>query len=274
MKAETLKTFKVAVGLCLVCSLVVSSLAVGLKPMQEREKEKFRKQNILQAAGVWEDGADALAMFDEKIKAVVLDIEGGVPTTDFEPDAKEINLETMLRTDGMYTMLDTAEDIAGVRKLEAYSVLYRLEEEAQLKTLVIPVRGRGLWSTLYGFIALDMTKAHEGPQALTVTGLSYYQHGETPGLGGEIESKKFKKDWVGKKVFGPDWTVKAELSKQIVDEEYQVDTLSGATLTSNGVTSMLQFWLSDQGFAPYLKTLVKSPAQTAAAADNSTAKAE
>ena len=75
MKPETEKTFKVAISLCLVCSVIVSSLAVGLKPIQEQKKEAFRQQSVLEAAGLWQEGGDAAALFEKHIEAYKLDLE-------------------------------------------------------------------------------------------------------------------------------------------------------------------------------------------------------
>jgi Na+-transporting NADH:ubiquinone oxidoreductase subunit C len=143
--------------------------------------------------------------------------------------------------------------------MEKYSIVYQIKDnDDKLATLVLPIRGRGLWSTLYGFIALDVKDIAEGPEHVTVAGLTYYKHGETPGLGGEVDNKLWKAKWPGKLVFDENWAVKAEVSKTATTD-YQVDALSGATLTSNGVTNMLKFWLGQNGFGPYLKNLAGTP---------------
>jgi len=145
-------------------------------------------------------------------------------------------------------------DIAGLRKREKYSTIYEVREGDELQTLVIPVRGYGLWSTLWGFIALDVGQSTDGPEAIVIKGLSFYEHGETPGLGGEVENPLWTGKWPGKRVYDADWNVQIEVSKRATGD-YQVDALSGATITSNGVTNMLQFWLGENGFGPYLKSI-------------------
>ena len=90
---------------------------------------------------------------------------------------------------------------------------------------------------------------------MTVRGLTYYKHGETPGLGGEVDNQLWKAKWPGKEVYDSDWNVKVEVTKSVTDDTCQVDALSGATLTSNGVTNMLRFWLGSKGFGPYLQQL-------------------
>ena len=182
MKPETQKTFKVAVTLCLVCSVVVSALAVGLKSIQEKQKEAFRQQSILEAAGLWEDGADPGELYADTITPVVFDLQTKSPTERYEPTDKGLELATLMRDPEMYDVLETADDIAGIKKREAYSVIYEVRDGDTLKTVVLPIRGRGLWTTLYGFIALDMSDASSGAGGLKVAGLTYYKHGETPGL--------------------------------------------------------------------------------------------
>jgi Na+-transporting NADH:ubiquinone oxidoreductase subunit C len=116
--------------------------------------------------------------------------------------------------------------------------------------LILPVNGYGLWSTLYGFLAVEA-------DGQTIVGLSYYEHAETPGLGGEVDNPKWKKLWSGKKVYDTDGNVAIEVVKGSVvrgsrGEEYKVDGLAGATLTSRGVSNMLQYWMGEEGYQKYL----------------------
>lgn len=258
MKPETKKTFEVAVKLCLFCSIVVSGLAVGLKGIQQKQKRLFRQQSILEAAGLWEDGDDPDEKYADYINPVVVDLQTKSKTDRYEPTDKVLDLGALMRNPEMYDKLDIAEDVAGIMKREAYTVVYEVRDgggdSGTLKTLVLPIRGRGLWSTLYGFIALDMTESAGGSGELKVAGLTYYKHGETPGLGGEVDNQLWKAKWPGKRIFDDSWNVKVEVSKSATTE-YQVDALSGATLTSNGVSNMLRFWLGENGFGPYIKSL-------------------
>ncbi len=118
--------------------------------------------------------------------------------------------------------------------------------------LVLPVEGYGLWSTLYGFIALEA-------DLTTIRGITFYQHGETPGLGGEVDNPNWKRKWVGRKAFGPEGEVKIHVVKGLAgppsEDPYEVDGLSGATITSRGVSHLVQFWLGEQGFGPFLEKL-------------------
>lgn len=257
------RTLFIAVSLCLVCSIFVSSLAVGLRGIQEDKREAFRQQSILTAAGLWKDGGNAAALYEEFITAVVVDLEVNAPTTRYAPGDKSLNLSEVERKPDLHDVLEPAIDIAGLKKREKYATVYEVREAGKLKTLILPVRGKGLWSTLFGFVALDMSNSDAGADGITIAGLTYYRHGETPGLGGEVDNPLWKAKWTGKRVYAKDWDVLVEVSKS-ASSEFQVDALSGATLTSNGVTNMLQFWLGTHGFGPFIRKSIGDPAASVA----------
>ena len=95
---------------------------------------------------------------------------------------------------GISKALSTDDDIATLRRLENTSLAYIKMENGVLDKLVIPVRGYGLWGTLYGYLALE-------GNLQTISGLGFYQHKETPGLGGEVDNSKWKKSWQGVSLF-------------------------------------------------------------------------
>lgn len=258
-------TFRVAILLCLVCSVAVSSLAVGLRGIQKQKKEEFRQQNILKAAGLWPEGpdvgdVDTTALFEEHITPVVLDFSNDKLTKVWKPGAKEIETEAALRDPALSQEIDGSEelgsDLAGIRRRENYATIYEVRDGDRLKTLILPIRGYGLWSTLWGFIAIDFSSVTDDPASLKVAGLTYYKHAETPGLGGEVDNPAWKEKWNDKQVFDDDWKVRLEVAKN-ASGNYQVDALSGATLTSNGVSNMLLYWMGDPGYGPYLKSLLE-----------------
>ena len=117
--------------------------------------------------------------------------------------------------------------------------------------MILPVEGLGLWSTLYGFLAVDADLE-------TIRGLTFYEHAETPGLGGEVDNPRWKSLWPGRRT-----TVDGEPRIEVIrgragppgEDPYRVDGLSGAAITGRGVTNLLRFWLSDEGFRPYLTRL-------------------
>ncbi len=268
-RESVLNTFRVAVLLCLVCSVVVSSLAVGLRDTQQTQKETFRQQNILAAAGLWDPDSgtaqEARDLYERSITPVVVDLETGRVDPDIPPDDPRTDPRVAARDSRLHTPVtelgEGVRDIARIRRREHYSTIYEVREDGRLKTVILPIRGYGLWSTLWGFIALDVSRPEAGPEGITVRGLSFYAHGETPGLGGEVENPLWKAKWPGKRVYDADWNVLIEVSKSAASD-HQVDALSGATITSNGVTSMLRFWLGEYGFGPYLRSLLESAANS------------
>jgi len=151
--------------------------------------------------------------------------------------------------------LTAAQDQAGIKQHARYKTLYMVKKGDAVETLILPIHGKGLWSTLYGFMALE-------GDFNTVVGLGFYAHAETPGLGGEVDNPRWKSQWPGKQVFAADNASNAAIAliKGKVDPSHkaaahQIDGLAGATLTSNGVTNLVQFWLSENGYAPFLAKL-------------------
>ena len=249
-KDSTGKTLLVAFLLCVVCSVVVSAAAVALRPMQLANKDIDRKRNILLAAGLYQDGLSVDEQF-AAIRTRLVDLDtgrfviGDVPENfDQRKAAKDPSQSIALGGD---------DDIAKISRRENQALVYLVEgADGDLEKVILPIHGYGLWSTLYGFIALDS-------DLNTVAGLGFYDHGETPGLGGEVDNPRWKAAWPGKQVYR-DGAVELALLKGAVDPShpdviYQIDGLSGATLTGRGVSNLIAFWLGQKGFQPFLENL-------------------
>lgn len=254
-------TLIVAIVLCLICSLVVSTAAVTLKPLQEKNQRNRMRRNVLAAAGLWKDGMTDAEMEKtfESIETVMVNLQ-----TDVEgaPEAGSINEEVDIATyDARKAAKDPAESItlstvndpAGIARRENVAPAYLIRnDQGQLETIVLPIYGKGLWSTLYGFLALE----NDGR---TVKGITYYQHGETPGLGGEVDNPSWKAQWPGKIAVNESGQPILDVTKPgAAASESEVDGLSGATITSNGVENMVRFWLGPYGFGPFLEQLRES----------------
>lgn len=247
------KVFLVATALCVVCAVVVSYAAVELKPLQERNKVLDVKKNILQAAGLMEKGkkADVDGLFAANIEAKLVDLKTGDYVQDMA--AEGFNQVKAAKDPAASTALDAADDIAGLKRRSNIAPVYLVKKGDGFSRVILPVHGKGLWSTMYGFVAID-------DDLKTIKNLSFYSHGETPGLGGEIDNPKWQALWDGKKIYGDDGKIVIDVIKGAVDpstpgKEHKVDGLSGATITSRGVGSLIQFWLGKQGFGPYLQQL-------------------
>jgi len=243
-------TITVALLLCLVCSIVVSGAAVLLKPMQQANKALDKKTNILLAAGIETEGLDVNVLF-EQFTPKVIDLDTGRYVSDV--DATTYDQRKASKDPKQSDALSGEDDIASINRRAKYATVYLLEKDGQLDRIILPVKGYALWSTLYGFLALEA-------DGNTVAGLGFYEHAETPGLGGEIDNPRWKALWPGKKMFDANGTLAVDLIKGSVDPSnpkaiHQVDGLSGATLTTNGVENLLVFWLGENGFGPYLNNL-------------------
>ncbi|QDT46725.1 Na(+)-translocating NADH-quinone reductase subunit C [Symmachiella dynata] len=248
-------TFLVATVLCVVCSAIVSTAAVILQPRQERNKELDRKSNILRVAGLL--GADEAgdgAKIDELFKQIetkIVNLETGEYVTDVDVDS--FDQRAAADDPEQSVTIPPEEDVASLKRREKLSAVYLLNEDGKLKTLILPVYTKGLWSTMYGFLAFE-------GDLRTIKGLGFYQHGETPGLGGEVDNPKWKEQWEGKLAYDDDGEIALHLIKGTVDPSspdaaYQIDGLSGATITSRGVTNLVDYWLGPDGFGPYLEKM-------------------
>ncbi|MDA8978005.1 Na(+)-translocating NADH-quinone reductase subunit C [bacterium] len=250
---STGKTLMVAFLLCIVCSVVVSAAAVILRPLQDANKDIDRKRNILLAAGLYDDARSIDDQFSA-IQTRLVDLQTGQFSEDV---VVGFDQRKAAKDPERSIALDSKSDIAKISRRENQALVYIVESEGEIDKLILPVHGYGLWSTLYGFVALES-------DLNTVAGLGFYDHAETPGLGGEVDNPRWKALWPGKQVYR-DGTVTLGLAKGAVDPtapgaEYQVDGLSGATLTGRGVTNLIQFWLGEDGFAPFLDNFKRGEA--------------
>jgi len=259
------KTVAVALALCLVCSIVVSAAAVLLRPAQDANAELDRRKNILEVAGLLETGRDADTDPDAEvdvealfanIERRIVDLEKGEFTDEIDADAFDARVAAADPEMGI--LIDADEDIASIGRRARYAEVYLIGDGDALEQIVLPVHGLGLWSTLYGFIALE-------GDLKTVSGLKFYDHAETPGLGGEVDNVAWRRKWEGKVAFDDSGDVRIQVVKGTVpanspDAAYSVDGLAGATLTSRGVTNLLRYWLDEEGFGAFLANLGASRA--------------
>ncbi len=263
-----LKTFGVATGVCVVCAIIVSFSSVALKGLQDQNKLLDKQVNVLKAAGlVPTDGKATKAQVDEMFKTaeiVVVDLATGAVVADADPSKVESDKTNVVA-------LTPEQDVAKIKTAPKQAVVYRFNDETgALKTLVLPICGTGLWSRMNGFLSLnaDLT---------TVAGLVFYEHGETPGLGGEISNPKWTEKWNGKTAVDETGAPVVKVVKGYASGETEVDGISGATLTCNGVNGTIEFWLGPNGYGPYLKTLrgdapateAEAPAETSEATEAS-----
>ncbi len=242
------KTIAVALSLCFVCAILVSIAAVALRPLQQENKALDMKKNILDVAGLLQEDTDINEAFAEQIEAKLVDVatgdyvEGDVDAYDQRKAAKDPEKNLVLSKD---------QDIASIKVRAKIAKVYLVKQGDTIQSIILPVHGYGLWSTMYGFLALDA-------DGQTVQSINFYDQGETPGLGAEVVNPNWRALWKGKKVYDESGKVALGLIKGLVDttkpgSEFQVDGLAGATLTSVGVTNLVKYWMGQNGFAAYLE---------------------
>jgi Na+-transporting NADH:ubiquinone oxidoreductase subunit C len=248
------KSYYSVLILAFVCSALVAGTAVGLRPLQEANRLLDQKKNILYAAGLYEDGKNVEELF-APIETRIVELTTGryVPQGQIDPNTYNQTKAALSASEGH--LLKSKDDLAGLHRIERYSLVYLVNKDGQLSQIILPVRGKGLWSTMYAYVAIDS-------DLTTIRGVSFYEHGETPGLGGEIENRNWQDGWQGKKLYTTDGTMDLRVMKGKADESgdqapYQIDGLSGATLTASGVGNLLEFWFGDHGFKPYFTQLKK-----------------
>lgn len=245
---STRKTLIVALALCLVCSILVSTAAVKLQPLQQRNQELDRKKIILEVAGLLKPGVSIDELF-KQVEPKVVDLSTGEYVDTMDPN--QYDQRQAAKDPEMGVKIPPDRDIAQIRRRSKYAVVYLVKEEGQTKLILLPVHGYGLWSTMYAYIALER-------DANTIFGLRFYEQGETAGLGAEIDNPRWRNNWTGKVVYGEAEKPQIRVIKGTVapgdpEAKFKIDGLAGATLTANGVTNLIHYWLGPEGFGTYLK---------------------
>lgn len=258
MTTSRARTLLFATGVCVVCASFVSSATVLLGDRQERNALLDRRRNVLEAAGLTAAGerlpADEVDRRFEAIESVVVDLTTGRELPDVDAASVAPDREAMDEA----TSRPAPPNAAQVRRLPNRTLVYEVRDEAgDLRMIVLPIEGKGLWSTLRGFLSLDA-------DLVTIRGITFHSHLETPGLGGEIDDPGWKAQWIGRRAFGPSGEVRIEVIKGAAgppeDDPYRVDGLSGATITARGVSHLVRFWLGEHGYGRYLSQLSASGA--------------
>lgn len=242
-----------ALAVCAVCSVLVAGSAVALSERQQANRVLDRQKKILGVAGLMPDGADWPAskvneVFTANITPQVIELATGQVV----PEADALTFDQRAEARDPRTSEKAPPNQAGLVRVPRRALVYRQREGGALGNVILQVEGKGLWSTLHGFVALT-------PDLARVEGLTFYEHGETPGLGAEIENPKWQALWKGRRPFDAQGRPVIEVIKGAAGppstDPTRVDGLSGATITGRGVTNLLRFWLSERGYGPYLDTL-------------------
>ena len=240
-----------ATAVCVVCAVIVSSSAVSLRERQELNAALDKQRNVLVVAGLANEDerltGEEIEARSANIDQIVIDLTTG----ELVPGVDPVTFDQRKVASDPATSRAAPSNLAGVERVPNQVLIYEIRDDDQsLQLLVLPVEGRGLWSTLYGFVAL-------GDDLRTIQGLTFYEHKETPGLGGEVDNPRWKALWPGREVFNDEFDPVIEVIKgragSVEEDPHSVDGLSGATMTSRGVTNLLRFWFGPEAFGPYLQ---------------------
>lgn len=244
-------TVAVVLAVSLVCSVIVAGAAVGLKPTQNEQKALDKQKNILSVAGLLQPNTDIRAVYGERIEARIVDLATG----DYVDGINNYDMRAAAKDPEQSVSINPEEDFAGLKRRAKYAEVYLVKNaEGNVDQIVLPMHGTGLWSVMYGFVAVQ-------PDGNTINGITYYDQGETAGLGGEIANPLWQKGFVGKKLYNDQGAVAIRVGKGAsADATHGVDGLSGATMTTKGVQGSFNYWFSQNGFGPYLAK-IKAGAQ-------------
>lgn len=252
-------TLAVAAILCVVCSAVVSVAAVSLRPLQAENERLDQQKNILDAAGlaIGEYGKPASKLSGEQIEELyswvsekLVNLDDGTYNTEKDPTKYNVQEEATSPPTSI-EITDTEYEIGEDRRQKVSKVYFvKRPGSERIEQVVLPIHGKGLWGTLWGYMALKS-------DLKTIQGMTFYQHKETPGLGGEVDNPAWKAQWVGKQLYDENGEPIAYVAKGPAPKTdmYAVDGLSGATITCRGVTNLVRYWASEDGYGPFLENL-------------------
>jgi Na+-transporting NADH:ubiquinone oxidoreductase subunit C len=240
-----------AACVCLVCAVLVSSAVVVLRPLQAENRRVDRLGRVLEVADLIgpdesPSAEEIVRRFEQHIAPRVVELKTGEYVPDVDPQDFD---QRRAARDPEHSRPAPANP-ARVARLPDRGVVYHVMKGEQIGAFILPIQGYGLWSTLYGYLALEA-------DANTVAGITFYEHGETPGLGGEIENPRWQALWRGRQVFDAEGRVRLQVIKghagRPAEDPFRVDSISGATITARGVAHTIAFWLGPDGFGPYLE---------------------
>ena len=249
---STSRTLLVAFLVCVLCSALVSTTAVLLEPRQRATREREREQGILAIVARSPGLAELVeGRAGARLEARVVELATGEFADHM--DASSFDARRAANDPLLGTALAPDQDPARLGRRSRFAVVDLVEVDGRNELVILPIHGGGYASTIRGYLAL-------AGDTNTVAGLTFFEHGETPGLGGEIDDADWLASWVGKLVRDDTGRIRLGVAPDDVDPKsaeapYQVDGLTGATRTCDGVTAMVRYWLGEDGFGPFLARL-------------------
>ncbi len=264
-RSDTSYTLVFAGIVCIVCSIIVSGASVLLRDRQQENMLLERQRNVLVVTGVVEDPRRLSTekvrwYFDSApdvdvpwyIEEILVDLETGMEA-ELDKVKMPFDMERAARDPDMSRPVD-GEHARGaqIRTVSRYGTVYLVRKRGQdeVVQIVIMIRGQGLWSTMAGYLAMEA-------DGKTIRGITFYEHGETPGLGGEIDNVDWQRRWEGRVAYddqgSPAMVMRKGGAGPPGEDPHGFDGLSGATITARSVEHTVNFWLGPHGYGPFLK---------------------
>ena len=249
----------VVVAVSLVCSILVSSASITLKPIKLLNQKVERSRHIVALTGLVP--TDAELSNDQILEAVeqmdirVLNIDTGQFDDSIDPE--EFNPRAAVNDPDLSVAIPADEDLARLGRRARHALVYLIWDDDELKRVILPIHGQGMWSTLHGLLALEV-------DLNTIGAVTFYEQAETAGLGDQITRPDWLSGWQGRQLFNNRGEVAFRVAAGPVNQDspaaqHQVDAISGATLTTDSVTRLIQFWFGPSGYQPFLKNLENQP---------------
>ncbi len=257
----------IVVMVALVCSVLVSVSTVGLRPLQERNALIERSRNIVALSGLVEPG---VALSGDEVLAAVAQMEVrivNIDTGEFYDglDPEEFNPRRAVLDPELGVGIPADQDLAQLGRRSRFEIVYIAYKGDEIHRVILPVVGQGMWSTLYGYIALENDFS-------TIADVTFYEQAETAGIGDKIADPNWLAIWRGRALFGSDDSYRFRVAGGPVDPgsaaaAHEVDGISGATVTASAVSRLVQYWFGPHGYAPFIENLrEQAPTRLAARA--------
>jgi Na+-transporting NADH:ubiquinone oxidoreductase subunit C len=249
------KTFLVVLLVAVVCSALVSTVVVVLRPIQLNNQLLERSRNIMQLTGLLKEGAEP---DDEEMLTLFKSLDTRLLNIDDGSFDNEINIDTFdqrraANNAELSVVIPSEYDQASLGQRSRYAIVYLVWKEGNLERIILPIHGEAMWSTLYGYMALEA-------DFNTIAAATFYEHAETPGLGDQITRPDWLAQWQGRQIYDSQGERRFAVSTGQVQPgsqaaQFEVDALTGATVTTDAVTELVHYWMGPHGYQPFLNQL-------------------
>jgi len=247
------KAVSVTLVVALVCSIMVSTTHVLLEPVQQAYEQLDRNRHIVLAAGLAEPGDNlsdrAIVAGFTELQPVVVDLQAARSSDDM--DSATFDQRAAAQDPELSVEIPREKDLAGLGRRSRFAPAYFYIRADRIERIVLPIHGKGMWSMIYGYLAL-------GPDLNTITAVTFHEQGETPGVGDRFLDPAWRAQWNGKALYDESGTFRFGITAAQLDdvrERHEVDAITGATVTSDSLENLVRYWVGDHGFGPYLEYL-------------------